>query len=496
MLSLPSPELLQIIIVFIIYIIAVLVIAIIGKYVTRNLSDYILAGRRLSGPIAALGAGASDMSSWLTMALPGLIYTKGLNKIWMPIGLLIGAWCNWIFVAKRLRVYTEIANNSLTLPSYLHNRFQDHKRILRLVTSLASIMFFTCYAAAGFIAGAILFQDLFGLEYLPALLLSSVIIISYTTIGGFLAVNWIDFFQGSLMFVALLIVPIVTVNNLGGIEPAVTIVHKINHNYLNIFSDLKILGLSSLLVWGLGYFGQPHINVRFMAIRSITELPIARRICMSWTLLSLLGAIATGFFGIAFYGQNNLESPETVFLALSRALFNPWVTGILWSAVLASIMNSVSAYILTTASIVVEDFVHLSGKKIVSDRQCLLIGKIIMIIVSIIAVLLALDQSKTILGSVAFAWSGLGAAFGPTILCSLYWRRMTKHAAICGIIVGMVVVVISQKLLNHPDLGVGFEILPGFLLSTLTIIIVTLYTKAPSKEVLAKFDMMLKQIKN
>ena len=488
-------ELLQIIIVFAIYITVILIIAIIGKYVTRNLSDYILAGRRLSGPIAALGAGASDMSSWLTMALPGLIYIKGLQQIWMPVGLLIGAWFNWIFVAKRLRIYTEVANDSLTLPAYLHNRFQDHKRILRLVASVASIVFFTCYAAAGFISGAVLFKELFGLEYIPSLLISSLIIISYTTIGGFLAVNWIDFFQGSLMFVALLIVPIVTVNNLGGVELAVSAVHKINYNYLN-FSDIKILGLISLLVWGLGYFGQPHINVRFMAIRTIIELPIARRIYMGWMLLSLFGAIATGFFGIAYYGQHNLQSPDTVFLALSRALFNPWVTGILWSAVLASIMNSVSAHILTTASIVVEDFYHISRKKVVSDRQYLFAGKIIMIIVSILAVLLALDQSKTILDSVAFAWSGLGAAFGPTILCSLYWRRMTKTAAIWGIIVGMVAVLITQQFLNHPDIGSGFVILPGFLLSVLTIVMVTLFTKAPPQEVLKKFDIMLEQIKS
>ena len=403
-------ELLQIIIVFAIYITVILIIAIIGKYVTRNLSDYILAGRRLSGPIAALGAGASDMSSWLTMALPGLIYIKVLQQIWMPVGLLIGAWFNWIFVAKRLRIYTEVANDCL-------------------------------------------------------------------------------------MFVALLIVPIVTVNNLGGVELAVSAVHKINYNYLN-FSDIKILGLISLLVWGLGYFGQPHINVRFMAIRTIIELPIARRIYMGWMLLSLFGAIATGFFGIAYYGQHNLQSPDTVFLALSRALFNPWLTGVLWSAVLASIMNSVSAHILTTASIVVEDFYHISRKKVVSDRQYLFAGKIIMIIVSILAVLLALDQSKTILDSVAFAWSGLGAAFGPTILCSLYWRRMTKTAAIWGIIVGMVAVLITQQFLNHPDIGSGFVILPGFLLSVLTIVMVTLFTKAPPQEVLKKFDIMLEQIKS
>lgn len=489
-------DLSQIIIVFIIYITIVLFIALVGKYVTKNLSDYILAGRRLSGPIAALGAGASDMSSWLTMALPGLIYVHGLNKIWMPLGLLVGAWCNWMFVAKRLRIYTELANNALTLPAYLHNRFKDHTRILRLVTSIASIVFFTCYAAAGFISGAVLFQKIFGISYLSALFISSLIIISYTTIGGFLAVNWIDFFQGSLMFLALLIVPIVTVYNLGGPEVAINNIYAINNNYINIFSDLNVLGLISLLSWGLGYFGQPHINIRFMAIRSVNELTVARRICMGWMLLSLVGTIATGFFGIAFYKSSALNLPETVFIALARSLFNPWMTGIFWSAVLASIMNSVSAHILTTASIVVEDFIYISRKKIISDREHLFFGKIIMIIVSFIAVLLALDQSKTILDSVAFAWSGLGAAFGPVILFSLYWRRMTNTAAIYSIIVGMIAVIVGQQLLNvfnNPDLmsGSGFVILPGFLLSSLTIIVVTFFTKLPSKEILDQFDKMI-----
>ena len=220
-------DLLRIAIVFAIYSIVILIIAFIGKYITKNLSDYILAGRRLSGPVAALGAGASDMSSWLTMALPGLIYMYGLSNIWMPIALFIGQWSNWIFVAKRLRIYTEISNNSLTLPSYFYHRFQDHKKILRLVTGITCIIFFTCYAAAGFMSGAVVLQIIFGLEYVPALIISSTAIILYTSIGGFLAVNWIDFFQGSLMFIALLIVPVVTIDHLGGIEIATMLTKKV-----------------------------------------------------------------------------------------------------------------------------------------------------------------------------------------------------------------------------------------------------------------------------
>ena len=483
-------DLLYIAIVFSIYAIIILIIAFIGKYITRNLSDYILAGRKLSGPITALGAGASDMSSWLTMALPGFIYLYGLSMIWMPIALIIGAWCNWIFIAKRLRIYTEITNEALTLPSYLYHRFHDHKKFLRTVTSLASVIFFTCYAAAGFMSGAILLQIIFGLDYFSGLLIISTAIIIYTSIGGFLALNWIDFFQGTLMFVALLVVPIVTAKHLGGLEIATLVIKKHFPQHLEIFNNTNALGLISCLAWGLGYFGQPHINIRFMAIRSVKELPIARRICMTWMILSLLGAIGTGFFGAAFYGQEILSQPETVFITLSRQLFNPWMTGILLSAVLASIMNTVSAQILMTTSIIVEDIVHATWKRSFTDQKYLLLSKIIMVIISIIAVKIATNP-KTILHAVGFAWSGLGAAFGPTILCSLYWRKMNLPSAISGVVVGMLAVISIQLFLNHPDLLPGFVILPAFLLSTATIFIVGNVTKSPSKQIIEQFDIMV-----
>ncbi len=487
-------DLSHIAIVFVIYAIIILTIAFIGKYITKNLSDYILAGRRLSGPITALGAGASDMSSWLTMALPGFIYVYGLSMIWMPIALIIGAWSNWIFIAKRLRIYTELTNDALTLPSYFYHRFQDHKKILRLVTSIASVIFFTCYAAAGFMSGAILLQIIFGIEYIPGLIISSTTIILYTAIGGFLALNWIDFFQGSLMFVALLIVPIVTANHLGGIEIATMITKKLYPQHVAILNNITVLGVTSCLAWGLGYFGQPHINIRFMAIRSVNELPVARNICMIWMIFSLLGAIGTGFFGAAFYGKEILPQPETVFIMLSKQLFNPWMTGILLSAVLASIMNTVSAQILMTTSIIAEDIVYATWKHKFSDQKYLFVTKIIMIFVAIIAIKIAINP-KTILHAVGFAWSGLGAAFGPTILCSLYWRRMNLPAAISGVIVGMLTVITMQPWLNHSDILPGFVILPGFLFSTAAIFIVGYLTKAPSQKIVEKFDIMLSKIK-
>jgi sodium/proline symporter len=487
-------DLLYIAIVFMIYMVIILLIALVGKYITKNLADYLLANRNLSGPIAALGAGASDMSSWLTMGLPGFIYINGISKIWMPIALILGAWLNWFFVAKRLRVYTEISNKSLTLPSYFHYRFEDDKKFLRIVTSVASLIFFTCYAAAGLMSGAILLEIIFNFSYLNGLLISFVVIILYTSIGGFLALNWIDFFQGTLMLLALLIVPVVTINNLGGVDALKLILNKVHPQHLNIFNNTTFLGIVSCIGWGLGYFGQPHINVRFMAIRSIKELPTARRICMTWMILSLLGAISTGLVGAAFYSKLTLAQPETVFICLSRQLFNPWITGILLSAVAASVMNAVSAQILMTTSIIVEDLLHARFKKKFDDKQYLFFSKIIMIVIAGLAALIATNRN-TILYAVGFAWSGLGAAFGPTILCSLYWRRMNLPSAINGILVGMLSVIIIQPFLEGFDLLPGFVILPAFFLSTITIFITGYCTDKPSYKMLKLFDNMVIQSK-
>lgn len=481
---------------FVGYSIIILTIAYLSTKLTSNLSDYVLAGRRLSGPITALGAGASDMGSWLLMALPGMVYLTGLSVIWMPMALIIGAYCNWRFVAKRIRVYTEIANDSLTIPEFLCNRFKDRGLGLRIVTSLAIIIFFTYYAAAGFVSGAILVQHVFvGIDYMPALLICAAVIVTYTAIGGFLAVSWVDFFQGSLMFVALLVVPVATVFNMGGLDIAWNKLAAVNPSYLDVFKNVKFLGLLSLFAWGFGYFGQLHINMRFMAIRSIKELPLARFICMNWMSLSLFGAVATGLFGYLFYYDTPLENPNTVFIILSQQLFNPWVAGILLSAVSSAIMSNVSSQILMSSSILVEDFYHDFLRKKASDKENLMVSRIVLVLVASIAVAIAASPNQTILQAVGFAWSGLGSAFGPVLLFSLFWRRMTRQAAIAGIISGAITVLLwgilaheSVGIIYHPDILPGFEMLPGFMVSTLVIIMVSLNTLRPSEEVLAEFD--------
>lgn len=479
---------------FIVYAAIVLLIAYISTKVTSNLSDYVLGGRRLSGPITALGAGASDMGSWLLMALPGMVYNFGLSMIWLPLALIAGAYCNWRFVAARLRTYTEVANDSLTIPEYFCNRFKDNGLMLRVAISLSIIIFFTYYAAAGFRSGAILLESTFGISYITALLISAGVIVAYTAIGGFLAVSWIDFFQGSLMFIALIVVPVVTCLNLGGWQPTIAAVNLHSSTHLDAFNNIKFLGLLSLFAWGFGYFGQLHINTRFMAISSIKELPLARFICMNWMTLALFGAVATGLFGFAFYANNPLVDSNTVFIHLSQQLFNPWVAGFLLSAVISAVMSNVSAQVLMSASILVEDFYHRIFRKNASDKENIWAGRVILALVASVSIIIAANPTQSIFTAVAFAWSGLGAAFGPTLILSLFWRRMTRSGAIAGIISGALTVILVKMWFKHPDLLGGFELLPGFIVSAIAIAIVSLKSDAPSKEITDDFDKTMEII--
>ncbi len=285
---------------------------------TANLTDYMLGGRNLGPAVTALSAGASDMSGWLLMGLPGAMYVSGLSAAWIAIGLTIGAWANWLYVAPRLRVYTQLANDSITIPGYLENRFGDSSKMLRLLSGLVIMIFFTFYVSSGMVSGGVLFQSTFGLDYHTGLIIVSFVVIAYTLFGGFLAVSWTDFVQGLIMFIALILVPIVTLIEVGGMGETIDTVNSINPALIDIFKGTTILGLLSSVAWGLGYFGQPHIIVRFMAIQSVKEIKKARRIGMGWMIFSLIGAMLTGFIGIAYFSKNDLElnNPESVFIVL------------------------------------------------------------------------------------------------------------------------------------------------------------------------------------
>lgn len=466
-----------------VYLVAMLGLGIAAYRYTANLKDYILGGRQLNGGVAALSAGASDMSGWLMLGLPGAIYASGFNQIWIAVGLVAGAYLNWQYVARRLRRYTEMAGDALTLPDYFENRFADESRFLRVASALVILTFFTIYTSAGLVSGAILFEQVFGLDYQTALLIGTVSILSYTAIGGFLGVCWTDTVQGIMMFLALLIVPAVAISGMGGWGATVDAASAVAATgYFDAFHDTTAIGAISLMAWGLGYFGQPHILARFMALRDERDMPQAQAIGMTWMVLALYGAIATGFAGAGYFAAAPLDNPETVFLALSQVLFSPWLAGILIAAVLAAIMSTVSSQLLVSSSAIAEDFWKRLFRKQASERELLNAGRLSVLAISIIALLLALDRNSSVLALVAYAWAGFGAAFGPVVLFSLFWGRMTRDGALAGMVSGAITVIVWKQLSG--GIFDVYEILPGFLIASAVIVSVSLAGRKPAPDIL------------
>lgn len=474
------------IITFSIYLVAMFTIGVFFYHVTSNLSDYILGGRRLGGVVAAFSACASDMSGWLLLGLPGAVYADGMNQVWIAIGLSIGAYINWQFVASRLRIYTEITGDSITIPDYLENRFRDKSRILRIASASVILVFFTFYTSSGLVSGAILFEKTFGLNYTNALLSGCFVIVIYTFLGGFLAVSWTDFFQGALMLVALILVPIAVLKELGGWEGTISIISGMNIKYLSIYTDMSVVSAISLMAWGLGYFGQPHILSRFMAVKSTGEIPKARLIGMSWMVISLYGAILTGFSGLAYFSGNPLSNPETVFIVLARAVFNPWISGFLIAAILAAIMSTVDSQLLVCSSVIVQDFYKGLFRKDASQKELVWMGRSWVVLIALCAVYIARDPKSRILDLVAYAWAGFGASFGPVVIFSLFWKRMTRNGALGGIVIGALTVIFWKQMKG----GIFdiYEILPGFILCSIGIIIISFIDNPPEDEIKAEFN--------
>ncbi|MCC6079494.1 MULTISPECIES: sodium/proline symporter PutP [Bacillus cereus group] len=457
---------------------------------TSDLSDYMLGGRGLGPAVTALSAGASDMSGWMLMGLPGAMYATGLSSVWIAIGLLIGAYANYLIIAPRLRTYTEVANDSITIPDFLENRFKDRTKILRFVSAIVILVFFTFYASAGLVSGGRLFENSFNLDYKIGLFVTVGVVVAYTLFGGFLAVSWTDFVQGCIMLIALVLVPIVAFTDVGGVTETFNTIKQVDASHLDMFKGTTILGIISFLAWGLGYFGQPHIIVRFMAITSIKDLKTSRRIGIGWMTISIIGAMLTGLIGIAYYAKNNatLQDPEMVFVTFSNILFHPYITGFLLSAILASIMSSISSQLLVISSAVTEDFYKTFFRRNASDKELVFIGRLSVLVVAMIAVVLAYHPSDTILTLVGYAWAGFGSAFGPAILLSLYWKRTNKWGVLAGMIVGAVVVIAWVQI---PSLkAIMYEMVPGFFCSLLTVIVISLLTKEPVKAVHREFNEM------
>lgn len=478
-------------ITFLFYIVAMVVIGLIAYRATTNFSDYILGGRRLGSFVTALSAGASDMSGWLLMGLPGAIYLSGLSEMWIAIGLIIGAWLNWLLVAGRLRVHTEVQHNALTLPDYFSNRFNDQKKILRIVSAFVILIFFAIYCASGMVAGARLFESMFDLPYSTALWISAIATISYVFIGGFLAVSWTDTIQAGLMIFALLLTPIVALLTFSDLSQVNLALEAARPEASSLMGNLSTVAIISLLAWGLGYFGQPHILVRFMAADSVKSIPNARRIGMTWMILCLGGAVAAGYVGIAYFQQNpqfaNIvnANPETVFMELTKVLFNPWIAGIVLAAILAAVMSTLSCQLLVCSSTLTEDFYKSFIRKTASQKELVWVGRLMVLLIALLAIVLASNPESKVLGLVAYAWAGFGAAFGPLIILSLFWKRMTLNGALAGMIIGAVTVIVWKNI--WADTGI-YEIIPGFICSLIAIIVVSLLGKQPNSDVTDRFD--------
>lgn len=474
------------------YLAAMMGIGVLAYRRTRDFADYILGGRRLGYWVSALSAEASDMSGWLMLGLPGFAYTFGLQAGWIALGLLLGTYLNWRLVARRLRRYTELAGNALTLPDFFERRFHDQSRILRLSTASFILLFFAFYTTSGFVAGGRLFQAVFGLDYRWAVAAGAAVVVGYTLLGGFFAVCWTDSVQGLMMLAALIVLPLTAVGHQGGWAPTLAALAASETARLNPLESaegpaLSGLALASLLGWGLGYFGQPHILPRFMAIRSERQIPQARWIAVAWVTCTLMGAVFVGIAGIGhFHPPLAGAESEQVFLKLSLLLFHPVVAGALLAAVLAAIMSTASAQLLVSASALSEDFYKALLRPAAGAQELLWVGRGAVLGISAVAFGLALDPAGKVLDLVAQAWAGFGAAFGPAILLSLFWRRMTRNGAVAGIVVGGLTVVIWQRLSGGIfDL---YELVPGFAFSVIAILGVSLLDRPPEPAILSQFQ--------
>ncbi|NOH92700.1 sodium/proline symporter PutP [Vibrio sp. AIC-3] len=471
---------------FIAYLIMMLAIGVIAYKRTSNSTDYFLGGRSLGPWPAALSAGASDMSGWLLLGLPGYAYAAGFEAFWLAGGLLVGTWANWLISAKRLRTYS-ITTESLTLPEFLSRRFNDNSKLIQTISAFFILLFFLFYTSSGLVAGGKLFETVFGLDYTTAVIIGTVCVVSYTLFGGFLAVSWTDLVQGLLMSAALLIVPIAAMN--GGLGQLSTDLHNINPELLTLWNDAKgeplsAIAIISLAAWGLGYFGQPHILARFKATRSNKDLTTARRIAVVWTALSMIGAMLVGLVGLIYVtnsGAPKLDDGEKIFMLLVNAMFHPVIAGILLAAILAAIMSTADSQLLVSSSALAEDLYKQVLKKDATSEEIVRVGRFAVILISLIALVLAMTPDSSVLGLVSYAWAGFGAAFGPAIVLSLYWSRMNRNGALAGIVVGGVTIVLWKQFTGGWfDV---YEIVPGIILSTLSIVIVSLITGEPEDEV-------------
>lgn len=493
---------------FVAYLALMIVIGILSMKKTKSTEDYFLGGRGLNGWVAALSAQASDMSGWLLMGLPGSIYALGTGQAWIAIGLFLGTVANWLFISKRLRRYTIVANNSLTLPEFLENRYHDKKKILLCISSIVIVIFFLVYTASALASGGKLFNTVFGIDYHWALAIGAAVILIYTFMGGFLAVCTTDFVQGTLMLIGLLVVPIVAYSFVSGdFSQNITSTGIADYgNYMSLFSNgetgepYRLVDILSQLAWGLGYCGMPHVLVRFMAVKNEKELKKSSVIAIVWVFLSLVAACVIGVVGRAYLAPLVLDETrqESVFIEMINKVFNEhlgltFIGGIFLCGILAAIMSTADSQLLVCASSASKDIYKNVAKPDASDKTVLKVSRITVIIVALLAFLIAWDPNSSIMDLVSDAWAGLGSAFGPVVVCSLFWKRTNLAGAVAGIISGGLTVIVWDYLpivggqTIYAATGV-YSLLVGFFISLAFIVIISLATKKPSAEMLIEFD--------
>jgi sodium/proline symporter len=495
----------SIILVFIVYIASMIAIGIFFFKKSDSLTDYFIGSRRLNAWVAAFSTHASDMSGWLMMGLVGAVYTFGIGQIWIAAGLALGTMLNWLLVAKRLRRYSLTAKYAITIPEFFENRLHDSSHIVRFVSAVFITIFFTIYTASGFVACGALFSQIFGIDYQIALLIGVLVILIYTFLGGFRAVCWTDLVQGLLMLITILAVPLVTLAFIGG-PPA--LFQKLPENLLNAAvgrdgRPMTAVSVISQLAWGLGYFGMPHLLIRFMAVKHEKAISRAALIAGFVVIVSLAAAILMGLTGAALISR--IEHPERALILTVQKLFTlpgavfymPVLGGLFFCGILAAIMSTVDSQLLVTASTITSDLYHGIIRREASEKHFLLFSRFSIVATSIVAYLIAINPDSSVMGLVSNAWSGFGAAFGALVLCSLYWKRLNRPGAAAGIVAGGLTVLIWDYVLCIPSrdawLTLGqatglYSLAPGFAISLLGIFVVTLVTRPPSPEICGEFE--------
>ncbi|MCU0915193.1 MAG: sodium/proline symporter PutP [Planctomycetes bacterium] len=481
-----------ILITFVAYFIILLVIGLCSYRRDENIEGYLLGGRGMGAWVTALSTQASDMSGWLLMGLPGVIYASGAANVWIAIGLFLGTVLNWKFVSGRLRLYTQ-KTNTITLPCFFEERFADPTGLLRTVAAITILVFFTIYVSSGLTACGKLFESTFGISYGTGVWIGGIITVAYTFTGGYLAVCWTDVFQGALMVLALVVVPAVALVKTGGVVGIQqgAAARGVSLSLIPQEGVTPLLAMASMMAWGLGYFGQPHLLVRFMSAKSLTKLSESMVIALAWVAISLTGAVLIGVVGIGLFTALPDGDPEKVFISMIHQVIHPWAAGIMLSAILSAIMSTIDSQLLVSASALSEDLYRKVVSRETRPREVVLIGRICVVVISVIALGLALRPDDTILGIVAYSWGGFGAAFGPVILFALFSRRTTWLAALLGLAVGTLVLVVWKQL------GLGdhmYEIVPGFVANSLVILIVNQLTQQEDPRVLRQFDEVVREL--